>query len=173
MPCLYLNAVVSLLPELKRFLVPCVTCRLSMSLPVCLWGTLLLGVGGARRLEQLTVEMFGKPVSNVLYCCYTYVVLAVCCHHSDIECDPCIQAEAGPAWDDIDQTTLEEVQKSWAHSKCTEVLFNTSSESDVSRCATPTTLHTSYHLHHHITLHHTTLCHAIPHHTTLHYTAPH
>ena len=32
--------------------------------------------------------------------------------------------EAGPEWDHIDQMTLEEVEKSWAHSRCREVEFD-------------------------------------------------
>ena len=37
-----------------------------------------------------------------------------------------MQREAGPEWDQSDQTTLEEVEKSWAHSRCREVEFNIS-----------------------------------------------
>ena len=33
---------------------------------------------------------------------------------------------AGPAWDHIDQLTLEEVEKSWAHSRCRKVEFDIS-----------------------------------------------
>ena len=69
MPCLHpclSNAVVSqLAAELRQFLVPCVNCDLSIPLPVGVWGTLLSGVGDARQLEQLSVVMFGKPVSIV------------------------------------------------------------------------------------------------------------
>ncbi len=32
-----------------------------------------------------------------------------------------MQEGAGPEWDHIDQLTLEEVEKSWAHSWCREV----------------------------------------------------
>ena len=32
-----------------------------------------------------------------------------------------MQEWAGPEWDHIDQPTLEEVEKSWAHSRCREV----------------------------------------------------
>ena len=35
-----------------------------------------------------------------------------------------MQKEAGPEWDHIDQPTLEEVEKSWAHSTCREVEFD-------------------------------------------------
>ena len=87
---------------------------------------------------------------------------------------PCMQfREAGQEWDHIDQTTLEEVETSWAHSRCREVVFDiTDSEVSVcSLCLFNTTLH-------HITLHHTTphhsaLHHTTPHHTTPHYTTPH
>ena len=69
MPCLHpclTNAVVSqLAAELRQFLVPCVICVLIVSLPVGVWGTLLSGVGDARQLEQLRVEMYDKPVSIV------------------------------------------------------------------------------------------------------------
>ena len=34
-----------------------------------------------------------------------------------------MQRGAGPEWDHIDQTTLEEVEKSWARSRCREVKF--------------------------------------------------
>ena len=34
-----------------------------------------------------------------------------------------MQEGAGPEWDHIDQPTLEEVEKSWAHSRCGEVKF--------------------------------------------------
>ena len=37
-----------------------------------------------------------------------------------------MQKEAGPEWDHIDQPTLEEVEKSWAHSRCREVEFDIS-----------------------------------------------
>ena len=33
---------------------------------------------------------------------------------------------AGPEWDHIDQSTLEEVEKSWAHSRCRKVEFDIS-----------------------------------------------
>ena len=61
------NAVTAMsqLPELKRFLVPCVNCDLSVPLPVGVWGTLLSGVGAARQLQRLTVCIHGKPVSIV------------------------------------------------------------------------------------------------------------
>ena len=32
-----------------------------------------------------------------------------------------MQKRPGPEWDHIDQPTLEEVEKSWAHSRCGEV----------------------------------------------------
>ena len=32
-----------------------------------------------------------------------------------------MQRGAGPEWDHIDQPTLEEVERSWAHSRCREV----------------------------------------------------
>ena len=61
-----------------------------------------------------------------------------------------MQEEPGPEWDHIDQTTLEEVETSWAHSKCGKVVFSTS-DTDVSVCSlsvlvpmhyiTPHTLH--------------------------------
>ena len=61
-----------------------------------------------------------------------------------------MQEEADPEWDHIDQTTLEEVETSWAHNKCREVVFSTS-VIDVSVCSlsvlvpmhyiTPHTLH--------------------------------
>ena len=68
MPCLHpclSNAAVSQLAELKQFLVPCVKCDFRTHLPVGVWGTLLSGVGGARQLERLSVDMFDKPVSIV------------------------------------------------------------------------------------------------------------
>ena len=37
-----------------------------------------------------------------------------------------MQEGAGPEWDHIDQLTLEEVEKSWAHSRCGEVEFDIS-----------------------------------------------
>ena len=37
-----------------------------------------------------------------------------------------MQEEAGPEWDHIDQPKLEEVERSWAHSKCWEVEFDIS-----------------------------------------------
>ena len=68
MPCLHpclSNAAVSQLAELRQFLVPCVNCDLLVPLPVGVWGTLLSGVGDARRLERLAVDMHDKPVSIV------------------------------------------------------------------------------------------------------------
>ena len=38
-----------------------------------------------------------------------------------------MQERAGPEWDHIDQPTLEEVEKSWAHSRCREVELDISS----------------------------------------------
>ena len=64
-PCLSNAAVSQLAAELRQFLVPSVNCDLSMPLPVGVWGTLLSGVGDARQLEQLRVNMLGKPVSIV------------------------------------------------------------------------------------------------------------
>ena len=46
-----------------------------------------------------------------------------------------MQRGAGPEWDHIDQTTLEEVEKSWAHSRCREVEFDISGMVVVSVCA--------------------------------------
>jgi len=67
MPCLHTclsNAAVSqLAAELRQLLVPCVNCVLKMPLPVGVWGTLLSGVGDARQLERLRVNM--RPVSIV------------------------------------------------------------------------------------------------------------
>ena len=37
-----------------------------------------------------------------------------------------MQEGAGPEWDHIDQPTLEEVERSWAHSRCREVDFDIS-----------------------------------------------
>ena len=37
-----------------------------------------------------------------------------------------MQERAGPEWDHIDQLTLEEVERSWAHSWCEEVVVNIS-----------------------------------------------
>ena len=37
-----------------------------------------------------------------------------------------MQEGAGPEWDHIDQSTLEEVEKSWAHSRCRKVEFDIS-----------------------------------------------
>ena len=37
-----------------------------------------------------------------------------------------MQEGAGPEWDHIDQLTLAEVEKSWAHSRCGEVEFDVS-----------------------------------------------
>jgi len=69
MPCLHTclsNAAVSqLAAELRQLLVPCVNCVLKMPLPVGVWGTLLSGVGDARQLERLRVDMHGKAVSIV------------------------------------------------------------------------------------------------------------
>ena len=56
----------SQLAELKQFLVPCVKCDLTMPLPVGVWGTLLSGVGDARQLERLRVNMRAMHVSIVL-----------------------------------------------------------------------------------------------------------
>ena len=71
MPCLHpclSNAVVSqLAAELRQFLVPCVNCDLSMPLPVGVWGTLLSGVGDARQLERLTVDMRGQRLRVGMY----------------------------------------------------------------------------------------------------------
>ena len=64
-PCLSNAAVSQLAAELRQFLVPCVKCDLSMPLPVGVWGTLLSGVGDARQLERLSVDMRCKPVSIV------------------------------------------------------------------------------------------------------------
>ena len=60
----------------------------------------------------------GGHVWQPCKCC---VVFAHCCH--DTECCPCMQEDTGLEWDEIDQSTLEEVKKSWAHSKCREVDF--------------------------------------------------
>ena len=47
-----------------------------------------------------------------------------------------MQEEAGPEWDHIDKTTLEQVEKSWAHSRCREVEFDISGSTYlVSVCA--------------------------------------
>ena len=77
MPCLHpclSNAVVSqLAAELRQFLVPCVKCDLRMPLPVGVWGTLLSGVGDARQLERLSVDMIDYPVS-ILCGLYTLLV---------------------------------------------------------------------------------------------------
>ena len=35
-----------------------------------------------------------------------------------------MQEDTGLEWDQIDQSTLEEVKKSWAHSRCREVDFD-------------------------------------------------
>ena len=64
-PCLSTAVVSQLAAELRQFLVPCVKCVLRIPLPVGVWGTLLSGVGDARQLERLTVDMFGNPVSIV------------------------------------------------------------------------------------------------------------
>ena len=40
-----------------------------------------------------------------------------------------MQEGAGPEWDHIDQPTLEEVEKSWEHSRCWEVELNISGRS--------------------------------------------
>ena len=45
------------------------------------------------------------------------------------ECCPCMQEGAGSEWDDIDQPTLEEVEKSWTLSRCREVECDISSGS--------------------------------------------
>ena len=45
-----------------------------------------------------------------------------------------MQEGAGPEWNHIDQTTLEEVEKSWANSSCGEVEFNISDRVVVSVC---------------------------------------
>ena len=37
-----------------------------------------------------------------------------------------MQEGAGPEWDHIDQPTLEEVERSWTHSRCGEVEFDIS-----------------------------------------------
>ena len=37
-----------------------------------------------------------------------------------------MQERTGPEWDHIDQPTLEEVEKSWAHSVCEKVEFDVS-----------------------------------------------
>ena len=37
-----------------------------------------------------------------------------------------MQEGDGPEWDHIDQLTLEEVEKSWAHSRCRENAVNIS-----------------------------------------------
>ena len=42
-----------------------------------------------------------------------------------------MQERAGPEWDHIDQPTLEEVEKSWAHSRCREVEFDISGGSSL------------------------------------------
>ena len=39
---------------------------------------------------------------------------------------PCMQEAAGPEWDHIDHTTLKEVERSWAHSRCQQVMFDLS-----------------------------------------------
>ena len=45
-----------------------------------------------------------------------------------------MQKEAGPEWDHIDQLTLEEVEKSWAHSRCREVEFDICGTAQVCVC---------------------------------------
>ena len=69
MPCLHpcpSNAVVpQLAAELRQFLVPCVKCVLTMPLPVGVCGTLLSGVGDAKQLKRLIVNMRGQHVSIV------------------------------------------------------------------------------------------------------------
>ena len=45
-----------------------------------------------------------------------------------------MQRGAGPEWDHIDQTILEEVEKSWAHSRCWEVKFDITGSVVVSVC---------------------------------------
>ena len=42
-----------------------------------------------------------------------------------------MQEGAGPEWDHIDQPTLEEVEKSWAHSRCREVEFDISGSTHI------------------------------------------
>ena len=42
-----------------------------------------------------------------------------------------MQERAGPEWDHIDQPTLEEVEKSWAHSRCGEVEFDISGSTHI------------------------------------------
>ena len=42
-----------------------------------------------------------------------------------------MQKRAGPDWDHIDQSTLEELERSWVNSRCGEVEFDIS----VSMCA--------------------------------------
>ena len=37
-----------------------------------------------------------------------------------------MQEGSGPEWGHIDQSTLEEVERSWAHSRCREVEFHIS-----------------------------------------------
>ena len=37
-----------------------------------------------------------------------------------------MQEGIGPEWDHIDQSTLEEVEKSWEHSSCGEMEFDIS-----------------------------------------------
>ena len=61
-----------------------------------------------------------------------------------------MQWKAGPEWDHIDQTTLEETETSWAHSKCREVVFSTP-DIDVSVCSLSVLVPTTSH---HTTLHH-------------------
>ena len=66
MPCLHPclpNAAVPQLAVLNQFLVPCVNCVLSIPIPVGVGGSLLSGVGDARQLERLRVNM--RPVSIV------------------------------------------------------------------------------------------------------------
>ena len=63
-PCLSNAAVSQLAAELTQLML-CVSCDLSMPLPVAVWGTLLSGVGEARQLERLSVKMHGNPVSIV------------------------------------------------------------------------------------------------------------
>ena len=125
-----MHAAVSQLAELRQFLVPCVNCDLSVPLPVGVWGTLLSGVGDAKQLERLRVVMHGKPVSILWF----FHIVGVCDVMTLHECCPCMQRGTGPEWDHIDQTTLEEVEKSWAHSRCREVKFDITG-SVVSVCA--------------------------------------
>ena len=64
-----------------------------------------------------------------------------------------MQEEPGPEWDHIDQTTLEEMETSWAHSKCREVVFSTST-ADVSVCSLSVLVPTTSHLTHYTIVSH-------------------